>query len=167
MTHNKSFNLLIASLILTFGFVSVGNQMVSVAAQSTNNYSTESMTTQKSDVKDQETTKITGKVLKVDNNKLTVDANGTKEYTVGDNISITRNTVKSSVKDIKPNDQVTITKSSEDEVLSIESTGSEVFDSAKFLIPGVILALILLGLGYYSWKKSKKGFIKTTTERVS
>lgn len=109
-----------------------------------------------------------GEVLKVEGGKLTVDDNGTtKEFTVPSGIRVTKNTLESSLGEIQANDKVTITYSGDNQVLAVDATAGEVSDIAKFAVPALLLALLLIGLIYYFVKKSKQGHIKTTTTNVS
>ena len=105
----------------------------------------------------------TGEIQSILGNNLVVLSNNqTAAFTITDNIKITRNSVGAKSSDLKPRDQVTITKSGQN-IISIEAMASgEVSDLAKIAIPLFILLILILGLAFYFWKKSQEGSIKTT-----
>jgi hypothetical protein len=105
---------------------------------------------------------IAGEVLKKENSTLFVQTeNGVKQFKIPTDIVIKKNTMDGSFADIRPNDQVNITYTQQGQVLSVDATANEVFDFAKYAIPGGILALITLIVLYSAYKKNNAGHIKT------
>ena len=110
----------------------------------------------------------TGEIQSILGNNLVVLSNNqTAAFTITDNIKITRNSVGAKSSDLKPRDQVTITKSGQN-IISIEAMASgEASDLAKIAIPLFILLVLILGLAFYFWKKSQEGSIKTTPTNLN
>lgn len=115
-------------------------------------------------VQDVQRNEFKGEVLKIANDKLTVDSNGiTKEFTVPNGIRISKNTLESKLSDIQPKDKVTVTYSGNNQVLAVDATSGEVFDYGKFALPAIIIGLLLIGLVIYLARRSQERHIKTTT----
>lgn len=109
-----------------------------------------------------QTNKITGEVLKIDGNRLTVKTDTeTREFLVPNNIKITRDTNDVKLEEIKPEDRVTLTQDSFGQLLAVEIISEETQDLLKYLIPLTILLLVALGLIWYFVQKNNKGKIKT------
>ncbi len=116
-----------------------------------------------------ETEEFTGDITKIDGHKLTVKSDSeTKEYTVPDNIKITKNTSTSKFEDLHTGDKVKmIIDKDKHEVISIDTISGKIFEWAKLIIPLLILGIILtIGIVYYLNKRNK-GQIKTTASKIS
>ncbi len=108
------------------------------------------------------TAEFKGDISRIENNKLFVTKDDvTKEYTVPAAISIKKDSFNSSLQNLKVGDSLTVRESNNGSIISIDAISSQVFDYSKFLIPGVIVALLALCLGYYFYNKSNKGHIQT------
>jgi hypothetical protein len=105
---------------------------------------------------------VKGEVLKRDSDKITIKNGDTvQEYSIPRNIKINRNTFGSTIEDIQPNDQVTLTVGPSGEVLSVDATSGQVSDTGKWAIPLVLVLAILAAVGYLMYQKTTKGQIKT------
>jgi hypothetical protein len=119
-----------------------------------------------SPVKDVETTKISGQVIRISNRTLTIQAqDGVKEVNIPQNIRITRNGISANFDGIKTGDLVEVTVSDKGQVLSIDAISREVVDWSRWIIPAVIIGLVLVLLALYLWERSRRGHIKTTSEK--
>ena len=113
------------------------------------------------------TTKDTFELTKIVGNKLTLLKNDkTQEIDASGDIKITKNAVTAKVSDLKPKDQITITKDANGDLISIEAVGREVFDTSYYVVP-TIIGLVLLGLvGYLIYRQMNKGHIKTQATKI-
>lgn len=113
------------------------------------------------------TTKDTFELTKIVGNKLTLLKNDkTQEIDASGDIKITKNAVTAKVSDLKPKDQITITKDANGNLISIEAVAREVFDTSYYVVP-TIIGLVLLGLvGYLIYRQMNKGHIKTQATKI-
>jgi hypothetical protein len=114
-----------------------------------------------------ETTQISGEVMKIENDTITIQSdNGMQQMQISNNINITRNGMGAQVQDLKPGDNITVTQTTAGVVLGVESTSQTVEDIMQMAIP-IIIGLILLAIvATIAYKKSNKGFIKTSPTRL-
>ncbi|GAC1391642.1 MAG: hypothetical protein NVSMB46_04870 [Candidatus Saccharimonadales bacterium] len=134
--------------------------------QSTSSNTTNQNQTQ-SQSKDITTHEVSGQVLKVSNDKLTVDTpSGSKEFTIPGNIRIQRNTDSVTVKDIKPGDKVSLKVDDQNQVLAVSATSGNLINSTKYIVVIVVILLILALILWRFLKKRNAGFIKTTPTQV-
>jgi hypothetical protein len=114
---------------------------------------------------DVKTDKFTGELIKKDDNKITLQSNSmTKDFLIPSSIKINRDTLSSSINKLEIKDQVTVTTNSETGlILSVEAVNGGLFDYAKYVVPGGIFLLLVVGFAYYLLKQSQTGRIKTTT----
>lgn len=110
------------------------------------------------------TAEIKGEILTVDNNSLIVktDDGQTREFNVDGNVSVKRNTMTSSVSELKPGDGITITRSQNGEIIALSATSGEIFDWGKWLLPVIIIGLVLAFLITWFLRQANKSHIKTT-----
>lgn len=112
-------------------------------------------------ISDVQSYQISGTVIKVEESqdnsrKLTIQTDqGVKELFFNNSLKLTRNNFTSEVRDIRPNDKVTITQKPSGEVLSAEATSGKLFDFARWALPTTILGLIVLAfITYFAQKTS-------------
>ena len=113
------------------------------------------------------TSEINGDITKVDGGKITIlDGSGKAyEYTLNDSIRITRDTNIAKSNDIKVGDKVKIIiDADKNSLIGLEATNGQVFDIAKFGIPLIVLAVVVVGLIIYIINKSKEGKILTASD---
>ena len=111
-----------------------------------------------------QTTEIKGEVLGKQGQVLTIatdNGNTTKQVTIPQNITITRNTVGATMNDIQPHDIVTL-RQSNGQVLSLDATAGSVFDFGKWALPILILAILAGLIIWFLMKRANKSHIKTT-----
>lgn len=113
------------------------------------------------------TTKDTFELTKINGNKLTLlKDDKTQEVDASGDIKVTKNAVTAKVSDLKPKDQITVTKDSNGNLISIEAVAREVFDTSYFVVP-TIIGLSLVGLiGYLVYRQMNKGHIKTQATKI-
>ena len=108
------------------------------------------------------TNEYSGKVLKVEGDKLTIDTSeGAKEFTVPNNIRVERNSSDVSLDQLKAGDKVTVRADGSD-ALSVSSTAGSLIDK---LIKAAVVAAVALVVLFLIWRmiqRRNKGFIKTT-----
>lgn len=107
---------------------------------------------------------ITGEVMKVSGNTLTVETDGeTLDLVVPSNIQITRDGQNASLTDIQPGDEVTAEVDSQtNQVLSLEVRAQDAIWNQEWLLPAIIGGLLLLGIIIWLIRRSSRGRIKTT-----
>lgn len=111
--------------------------------------------------------KDTFEISKIDGNKFTLVRDGkTTEALLNDNIKLTKNGSTAKISDLKTQDQVTLSKDSSGAIIAVEVVAREVFDAAKYIIPGLILLILLAGLAYYLYSRMNKGHIKTQATKI-
>lgn len=113
------------------------------------------------------TTKDTFELTKINGNKLTLlKDDKTQEVDASGDIKVTKNAVTAKVSDLKPKDQITVTKDSNGNLISIEAVAREVFDTSYYVVP-IIIGLSLVGLiGYLVYRQMNKGHIKTQATKI-
>lgn len=110
------------------------------------------------------TSDASGEVIKIDGRKLTIKlSNETKEITVPENIQIKKNSLDSNFNEIKVNDKIAYSESSDGKILSLSTTSAEVSDFSKRALPVAVAVLLLAGIAFYVLRKKNDGHIKTTT----
>jgi hypothetical protein len=115
------------------------------------------------DVRTIQAQEITGEVMALDNDSLTVDTNqGPLEISIPGTVAVKRNAMQAALSDIQTGDDVTITLSEDGQALAIEATAGEVRDWSNRLIPLLTGALLVLGLMWWFMRKANKSHIKTT-----
>ena len=107
---------------------------------------------------------ITGEVMKVSGNTLTVETDGeTLDLVVPSNIQITRDGQNASLTDIQPGDEVIAEVDSQtNQVLSLEVRAQDAIWNQEWLLPAIIGGLLLLGIIIWLIRRSSRGRIKTT-----
>lgn len=113
-----------------------------------------------------QTNQVQGEVLRIDGNTLTVrdEQGSTQQITVDENILLRRNTLEAQVSDLQPGDDVTIVQAEDGQILSVNATAGEVIDWGRWLVPLAIGAVVLLGLVWWTVKKSNQPHVKTATQ---
>lgn len=111
--------------------------------------------------------KDTFEISKIDGNKFTLVKDGkTTEALLNDNIKLTKNGSTAKISDLKTQDQVTLSKDSSGAIIAVDVVAREVFDAAKYIIPGLVLLILLAGLAYYLYSRMNKGHIKTQATKI-
>ena len=139
------------------------------AMMNSKGYSTMMDTTmmQNSSTENNSVSKDTFEISKIDGNKFTLVRDGkTTEALLNDNIKLTKNGSTAKISDLKTQDQVTLSKDSSGAIIAVEVVAREVFDAAKYIIPGLILLILLAGLAYYLYSRMNKGHIKTQATKI-
>jgi hypothetical protein len=117
-----------------------------------------------------DTKEYSGEVLKLENGKITIktENEGSKELSLSDSqgsIQIKKNNLNAKIQDIKVNDKVTFTQSSDGKLLSLTVVSGSL--SWLPLVLGVAAAFVVLGLIFVMLVKKKSiGHIKTSTEQL-
>ena len=148
---------------------SMGMMDNSGAMMNSKGYSTMMDTTmmQNSSTENNSVSKDTFEISKIDGNKFTLVRDGkTTEALLNDNIKLTKNGSTAKISDLKTQDQVTLSKDSSGAIIAVEVVAREVFDAAKYIIPGLILLIVLAGLAYYLYSRMNKGHIKTQATKI-
>lgn len=118
-------------------------------------------------IRDISTNQITGQVLRVEENRLTLQTTEeTKEVTVPEGVRVTKNSDSVNLSDIEPNDLVMVTQNNNGEVLAVDAVSGAVIDFGKWVIPGLVGGLILLLLIIWLIRRSGKQYFKTTVTKV-
>jgi hypothetical protein len=151
---------------------------VRVAAQSTDSsgsYSSSSATyLDYSTSSSLETVKVNtvvdkGRLLRVEDNKITVETekNGTLEIQPNSSIRVTRSGSVVKLSELQVNDQVSVTRTDSGEVLSIDATPGTLADISRLIVPALIVIAILIVLIAWFLSRRNKGHIKTGTTSKS
>ncbi len=110
---------------------------------------------------------FSGEVIKIENRTLSVKTSDeTKQITVPNSIQIKRNALNATFENIKVNDLVSVSQTTDGEVLSISVTPSTVKNTAKIAVPIAILAIFLILAIIYFLRKRNSAFIKTSIEKI-
>jgi hypothetical protein len=115
-----------------------------------------------------QTSDFTGRVIKILNNVITVDANNSiKEITLPGNVRITRNGLTAEIKDIQVGDQVTVTTDNTNNVLKVDVQAQAILEASTMLIV-IIPVLLLLAIFVYIYNRNRnQAHIKTAPAQVA
>ena len=163
-TLNKKFKAF--AVALTTLFLS-GSAIGAVSPTPTSRATTvqPTVTTQ---VRNLTTEDFSGEVTKIDGRKLTIKlSNETKEITVPENVQIKKNSLDSNFGEIKVNDKIAFSQTSDGQIVSVSITSAGVSDFGKIALPLLLGFLLVVGVIGLLLKKGNKGHIKTSTERVN
>lgn len=108
-----------------------------------------------------------GTVLRTTDNTLTIQTDeGIKDYSIPENIKITKNQFDSDLNNINPNDRIIITTGNNGEILAVDAVSSQIANIENMALP--ILALLLIGIGLLLTflQKKQKGIIKTKIKNL-
>lgn len=109
-----------------------------------------------------DTRQIEGTVLRKEGDRLFVDTGqGVREVRVPSNVSVTRNSVRSGINNIEPDDRVIVTTNMDGQVLSVSATSREVFDWTRLGLPLILLAALAAGVFTYIIRRSRPPRINT------
>lgn len=111
-------------------------------------------------IQDVKTAELTGEVLKIENNQLTVKTKEgeTKQFSINEMMKVTRDGSDATAADIEPGDKATVQYSQDGEVLALSADSGMGMNILLWAIP----AVILLGLlAYFVMKSKNSGKIKT------
>ena len=140
----------------------VGNAGITLAP-TINNSSPTNSPTPTAEVVTSKTSSVSGKITKIESNKITIDRgnNETTQITIPDSIKIKRDSnADAKFADLKINDTVTATITPSDEVVSIDAQSDK--SGLLWIIPVILVILGLLSLYFLLAGKARKGKIKTS-----
>jgi hypothetical protein len=104
---------------------------------------------------------ISGTVLKKEDSVVTIETEtGIKDFTVPNDIKITKNQSETNINDIQPKDRVIITTGNNGAILAVDAVGNQISQWQTYL-PLAAIILILLGFVLTLLNKKKQGIIKT------
>lgn len=117
-------------------------------------------------VQDIDTTTVSGKVLKLDNNRITLRTEShVRELILPKGISVTRNNIDSGINDVRLGDWVSVIIGKEGEILAADAQSSKSYDGNKW-VSGIGIGLIFLFGLLFFYQQRQKNFIKTTIPSV-
>lgn len=118
-----------------------------------------------SEINDVQIETFSGEVQRRDGSVLTVRTDeGTKQVTVPAGVNISRNTQEATIDEIMPNDRVSITQTSDGQVLAVDATVGEVFDIGKWALPLLGIGLLTAIILWMLLRRANRSHIKTTGE---
>jgi hypothetical protein len=109
-----------------------------------------------------QTKDFTGKIVKVENRTFFVKSgNDTREVTIPDNVSITRNGQTIEMREVQVDDDVKVTTDQSDAVLAFDVTSQAMKRAVPLAVIVGLLGLVAAVIGLMFWKKTHTAQIQT------